>query len=122
LNTVLACLLVAAAAFAGAPAWSEESHPQAVTGGMTIYIDPQTGTILRQPAPGSVPLQIGPELRNALSTSHQGLFETPSAAPDGGVKVDLQGRFQSPLIVTIDGEGTTRIQHLGETPAVVDAK
>jgi hypothetical protein len=82
--------------------------------GMIIYIDPQTGAILNEPAPGTVPLQLTPKLQNALSTSHQGLVETPAAG--GGVKIDLQGRFQSPLAVTIDANGNLRIQHLHEMP------
>jgi hypothetical protein len=43
-------------------------------------------------------------------------------APGGGVKVDLQGRFQSPLIATVDGNGKVRTQHLGETPEHSDEK
>ena len=82
--------------------------------GMIIYIDPQTGAILNEPAPGTVPLQLTPKLQNALSTSHQGLVETPAAG--GGVKIDLQGRFQSPLAATIDANGNLRIQHLHEMP------
>jgi hypothetical protein len=91
--------------------------PGAVAGGapgMTIYIDPTTGALLSEPAPGSVPLQLTPQLQNAFSTSHQGLVETP--APGGGVKVDLQGRFRSPLMATTDANGKVRIQHLQETP------
>jgi len=82
--------------------------------GMIIYIDPQTGAILSEPAPGTMPLQLTPTLPNALSTSHQGLMETPAAG--GGVKIDLQGRFQSPLAATIDANGNLRIQHLHEMP------
>lgn len=84
--------------------------------GMKIHIDPKTGALLREPAPGSVPLQLTPQLQNAFSTSHEGLVETPSSVPGGGVKVDLQGRFQSPLFVTIDANGKVKMQHLDETP------
>jgi hypothetical protein len=84
--------------------------------GMMIYIDPKTGALLKEPAPGTVPLQLSPQLQNALSTSHQGLVETPSSMPGGGVKVDLQGRFQSPLFVTIDAKGKVKMQHLDEAP------
>src|SRR5262249_9074347 len=41
------------------------------TAGMVIHIDPQTGAILKAPSPGTVPLQLTPQLQNALSTSHQ---------------------------------------------------
>jgi hypothetical protein len=87
--------------------------PKGATG-MIIYIDPQTGAILNEPAPGTVPLQLTPKLQNALSTSHQGLVETPAAG--GGIKINLQGRFQSPLAATIDANGNLRIQHLHEMP------
>src|SRR6266849_5933634 len=79
--------------------------------GMTIYVDPKTGAIVKEPAPGTVPLTLTPQLRNALSTSHQGLVEEVSPIPGGGIKLDLQGRFQNPLMVTIDGEGKVRMQH-----------
>lgn len=85
--------------------------------GMTIYIDPKTGALLKEPAPGAVPLQLTRELQEALSTSHQGLVEVPSPVPGGGVMIDLQGRFQSPLFVTIDADGKVRVQHLGERRA-----
>jgi hypothetical protein len=86
-----------------------QTPPQA---GMTVYIDPATGLIRSTPAPGTVPLQISPETANAASTSHEGLTPEPSAGPGGGVKMNLQGRFRSPLIATVDGQGRTRIQHL----------
>src|SRR5450631_1410512 len=47
--------------------------------GLRIYIDPQTGAILKEPAPGAVPLQLTPQLQNTLSTSHQGLVEVPNS-------------------------------------------
>jgi hypothetical protein len=93
-----------------------------VTPGMMIHIDPQTGAILSAPAPGSVPLQLSPQLRDALSTSHQGLVEVPSSVPGGGAKVDLQGRFQSPLIATVGADGKLKMQHLGEPPESGDKK
>jgi hypothetical protein len=82
--------------------------------GMIIHIDPQTGELRRTPAPGTVPLQLSPQERNAFSTSHQGLLEVPSSVPGGGVKLDLQGRFHSPLAVTIGPDGKLKMQHLGE--------
>jgi hypothetical protein len=91
------------------------------TPGMVIYVDPQTGAFVKEPAPGTVPVQLTPQLRQALSTSHQGLFETPSPLPGGGFKLDLQGRFQNPLFATIDADGTLRVKHLRETSAPADS-
>jgi hypothetical protein len=106
--------------------WPGASLPQQLAGkptaensgasGMMIYIDPQTGAILQEPAPGTVPLQLTPQFQNAFSTSHQGLVEVPSAVPGGGVEVDLQGRFQHPFIATIDANGKLKMQHLHELP------
>ena len=84
--------------------------------GMVIHIDPQTGAVRNTPAPGTVSVQLTPKLQNALSTSHQGLTEIQNSVPGGGVKVDLQGRFQSPLVATIDANGQLKVQHLHEVP------
>jgi hypothetical protein len=113
-------LLVAGACFAVSPppAFSADGDAS----GLMIYVDPQTGAILKVPAPGTVPLQLSPELQNALSTSHDGLVEVPSPLPGGGIKLDLQGRFQSPLFVTIDANGNAKILHLHETPEPGDKK
>ena len=137
-----ACLAVAAQpAFPGdsPSASSEQTQPEAgasvpqlpaekpaaipgSTAGMMIHVDPQTGEILREPASGTMPLPLPSTLRRALSTSHQGLLETPSLVPGGGVKVDLQGRFQSPLFATIDASGKLKLQHLREMPESRDEK
>lgn len=120
---LFAALLVAVGAFtlATPPVFSEESQPAlGSAAGMTIHVDPKTGALLAEPVPGSVLLQLTPQLRDALNTSHQGLAEVPSSVPGGGFKLDLQGRFQNPLIVTIDADGKLRIRHLHEAPAVVD--
>ena len=103
------------------PAKTPDAAPGSAPG-MRIYIDPRTGVILKEPAPGTVPLQLTPELQNAFSTSHHGLGETPGSVPGGGVKVDLQGRFQSPLFVTIDADGKVKLRHLDEAPETGDKK
>lgn len=103
------------------PAEKPVSIPEGASG-MKVYIDPQTGAILKRPAPGTVPLKLSPQHQNAFSTSHQGLVEVPSSVPGGGFKVDLQGRFRSPLIVTIDENGKVKMQHLEETSKSGDKK
>jgi hypothetical protein len=42
--------------------------------------------------------------------------------PGGGVRIDLQGRFQSPLIGTIGTDGKVKIEHLGEQHEPGDKK
>jgi hypothetical protein len=137
--------LLAAAACAGvaaAPAAGEDRSPTSagpttsadpglarepaaappVASGLLIHIDPQTGTILKEAAPGSVPLQLTPGLRDALDTSHQGLVEVQGVRPGSGVKVHLQGRFRNPLVATTDASGKVTIQHLHEPAASGGAK
>jgi hypothetical protein len=89
--------------------------------GMKIYIDPQTGQLTTEPA-GAVPLQLSPAEANALSTSHQGLVESLSPVPGGGVIVDLQGRFQNPIFATVDANGKVTIQHLERRPGAGQTK
>jgi hypothetical protein len=48
--------------------------------------------------------------------------EVPNPVPGGGVKLDLQGRFQSPLIGTIDANGKVKMHHRGEPPEPGDKK
>lgn len=118
----LAALLALSLAMAAGPAecqtFMEEGPPVAAAevpeaaGGIVVYIDPVTGAILEAPAPGSISLPLTSALREELSTSAAGLEQV--RLPGGGVIVDLQGRFQSPLIATIDASGVIRTQHLEE--------
>lgn len=68
-------------ASAGPPPAEKPAAGPGGASGMTVHIDPQTGAILKGPAPGTVPLQLTLQLQNALRTSHQGLIETPSSVP-----------------------------------------
>jgi hypothetical protein len=94
---------------------STSTSAPAAASGMTIHIDPQTGALTKEAAP-TAPLSLSPAEQNAFSTSHQGLVETPSPVPGGGVMIDLQGRFQHPLSATIDDAGKLTIRHLDPTP------
>jgi hypothetical protein len=99
------------------PASSDATSASTPTaaGGMMIHIDPQTGALTKD-APPTAPLSLSPAEQNAFSTSHQGLVETPSPVPGGGVMIHLQGRFQHPLSATIDDAGKLTIRHLEPTP------
>ena len=119
--------LLAPPTFAGGqPALAEQAQVECTNSGprqpgqepaasdMIIHVDPQTGLIVNAPAPGAVPLPLPPDVVNALSSSHQGLVEVSSPLPGGGVQIDLQGRFRSPVFATIDSTGKPRLLHLGE--------
>ena len=78
--------------------------------GMRVYVDPATGEFGAPPSwAARRPESLAPEA--AYSTSDVGLVETPSAVPGGGVMVDLQGRFRSPVIAAMDADGRVTMQH-----------
>lgn len=97
-----------------APALAEEA-PRSL-GGFRATVDPSTGEFLKNPPPqAAVPLTPGE--RNAASRSHEGLVVRPH--PQGnGEYVDLQGRFQSPLMATVGPDGKIIMFHAApEAPA-----
>jgi hypothetical protein len=95
----------------------DEQPAGAVEGatGMRIYRDPVTGELGDPPTEAPAQVSVPPD--DALSTSSEGLVEIPSPVPGGGVMLDLQGRFRSPLIATQDAEGKITIRHLPSGPS-----
>jgi len=79
-----------------------EAAPPAGAAGMTVYKDPITGRLLPIP-PGELQDLLTDEMKSAVSMSQEGLAET--AAPGGGVMIDLQGRFQSAMQAAVDADG-----------------
>ena len=82
--------------------------------GLKVYIDPTTGAFLPGPAPGAEVLQVPPSEAAAMSRSSVGLVETPNSGPAGGVKLNTQGRFLSPLIATMGPDGKVTQKHISE--------
>ncbi|ETW93453.1 MAG: hypothetical protein ETSY1_39175 [Candidatus Entotheonella factor] len=77
---------------------------------MTISIDPDVGEM--QSEATDMNLRLPASMSNAMSTSFQGLQEVYSPDDPGkGVQVNLQGRFQSPLMATRNAAGQIVIQH-----------
>ena len=106
-----ACVALAPLSLAGesfyprSPAPAPHTHP-----GMTISIDPDSGE-MRSGAPDTN-LQLPTSLSHSMSTSFQGLQEIQSPDDPGkGVQVNLQGRFQSPLVASQNEAGKIVIQH-----------
>ena len=62
-------------------------------------------------SPPGLDAQASTTSQEAYSTSHEGLVETPSPVPGGGVMVDLQGRFLSPLTATVGADGKIEMRH-----------
>jgi hypothetical protein len=78
--------------------------------GLKAYVDPTTGESLNSPR------EPMPSLQVPHDDSARGLREIASPDPDGGVSVDLEGRFQSPLEATVRPDGTPSIRHVPATP------
>ena len=99
---------------------AETGPNTSISGGLRVHIDPQTGRFTK---PGTgIPLQLSPAEVNALSTSHHGLVEAQSPRQRGGVFIDLQGRFQSSLVATVDEAGKVTIRHLDADALSVETK
>ena len=87
-----------------------DSVPFAMTG-LRVVVDPVTGRIVGEPRAGvSRSFQVDRELLLALSRSHEGLIA--EQRPDGTMSIDLQGRFQSASVVTIDENGELVFGHV----------
>jgi hypothetical protein len=82
----------------------DASAPPAAAPGMRVYIDPKTGEPTTPP-PGAA-VEAAPAVQQR---SGEGLVE--ETLPGGGVKVDLQGRFKTPLVVTVGPDGRARVGH-----------
>lgn len=98
-----------------APALAADSATRADVGvaeaqGQRAFTDPSTGKLLeRQPA-NVAPLTLSTAEQSAVSTSGEGLAEAPiSTGP--GFKIHLKGRFQSPMMATVDDNGKIRMFH-----------
>lgn len=89
---------------------------------MRVYVDPNTGEILQPPAGAPANETIESQEEEAFSTSSEGLVETPSPVPGGGVILDLQGRFQSPLVATQRPDGQISIEHKPVAPGCGEKK
>ncbi len=94
----------AGGSYLGAPADVVPAN-QPSASGMVVQIDPVTGLATEPTPEGMRDLR---ELQNrmgAFNNSSDGLTEVPSTVVGGGYVVDLQGRFQHSLTVTIDASG-----------------
>ena len=105
--------IIGFSAIAITPANAEDARmktPGGASPGMTIEVDPSTGRIIPG-TPRTLP-PLSPAEQNAVSTSSEGLQEVPVAGPAGGTKVNLQGRFQSPLMATVGPDGKIVVEHI----------
>lgn len=79
--------------------------------GQRAFTDPSTGKLMERQPENVAPLTLSTAEKNAVSTSGDGLAEAPISI-GRGYKIHLQGRFQSPMIATVDDSGKVRTFHL----------
>ena len=83
--------------------------------GIFVHIDPVTGQVLKDPpAASSAGETRHPLLYSAPAETPQ-VLELPSPTPGGGVMVNLNGQFHTPLVATIDEHGHIKFEHRPET-------
>ena len=81
-----------------------------------VFKDPATGRLRGRPPEAARPV-LPPAVVQALSRSPRGLRQRPGATPAGGVRLDLEGRFRSPLVAVKAADGSIRIECLSSLPA-----
>lgn len=101
-------------ALAGRLANAGDASSTPATPGMRVYVDPETGQPTAPPPDAAV--EAAPL---AQQRSGEGLVEEP--LPGGGVKVDLQGRFRTPLVVKVAPDGSAHVEH-GSSSGGPDAR
>ncbi len=86
--------------------------------GLVVHIDPTTGEFLPEPAADGVTTQAADTAKAPVRQ----LKAVPSPTLGGGIMIDLQGQFQTPLIVTIDADGKLTMKHEPMAPAGTENK
>jgi len=70
--------------------------------GREVQVDPQTGQI--KPLTQQEAQQLADGLKQLVNRSTEGLTEVQD--PDGGISMDLQGRFQNVQVARVNSDGT----------------
>ena len=87
--------------------------------GIVVHIDPTTGEVLPEPSPGDAPRTLPQE---AAKVPAPQLYEVPSPVPGGGVMIDLQKQFRTPLVATMDEDGKVILKHQSTLPGEIEKK
>lgn len=80
--------------------------------GIVVHIDPITGEFRPGP-PGGATL---PQAAQAAKAAAPPFKEIPSPIPGGGVMIDVQGHFHTPLVATMDADGKVTLKHESTMP------
>lgn len=80
------------------------ASPASEGSGLRVYVDPETGRFVPVPVAGAE-AEAGRATAEALSNRSADLVEQESPVPGGGVMLDLQGRFQNAIEMSVDASG-----------------
>ena len=97
------------------PAVVPAAAPPAVSMGMVVSIEPETGRLV-MPSPGEM-LRLSAAERTGLLRTSAGLTEIHG--PDGAIGMDLQGRFMEFTVVRLDLQGRLHFLGVNEAPAML---
>lgn len=98
---------------------TERSRPAQSDPGMIVHIDPATGRIISPPKetlPGPV---LQAPVEGAKKPAAE-LRQLPSPVPGGGVMIELDERFQTPLTATVGADGKVKLEHKRTAPGSED--
>jgi hypothetical protein len=87
------------------PAAGGAAEAATAPGSLVVHFDTKTLQVSLTPSEHSVPLELTPEILNALDTSDEGL--TP-VTEHGDTTLDLEGRFQGVWFAVTDSDGETK--------------
>ena len=87
--------------------------------GMVVHIDPETGRPTSHPLPEQA-AEIAKVRVARANLSTNGLVQ--EVGPTGGVRVNLQNRFRSPLVTVVTTDGSLHTDHVScvQASSVVD--
>lgn len=89
--------------------------------GLIVHIDPKTGQLIT-PSTGALPAVVAQPPADTTKKSPAELRQVPSPVPGGGVLIELDERFQTPLTATIHADGKVKLEHKSVTPESDDKK
>jgi hypothetical protein len=103
----------------GGPGQAPEASERA--SGIIVHIDPKTGEIITPPT-GALPGEVPPSPVDSTKKPPEELRQVPSPVPEGGVVIQLDERFDTPLSATIDADGKVKLGHKSATSDSGDKK
>lgn len=84
---------------------SAPTSPQGAA--LRVHLDPETGDIVPVPVTGLDKAELDRQMKESLNRSSEGLQQVHH--PDGRVSMDLQGRFRSLSVATVDSNGQAKV-------------